>query len=122
MGANAITATGSIRRAGNPWWAVVPIATGLVGIAVVLLIVPVGEMCGASLPGTIGCFAPELSAWAIGAIIALLLTGALVVLVGWRSPRRRMVAVIVGLVLHCAITAAALIARFNAESLANQFS
>ncbi len=99
-----------------------PAATALVGIAIVLLVVPATEVCGLSLPGTIGCFAPELRAWMIGAVAAVVLIAIAAVVIGWRLPRWRRLAAVVGIALLVAITVAALIARAVIESQANAFT
>lgn len=117
-----VSTTKALSGGGGAWWAVAPAATALVGIAIVLLVVPATEVCGLSLPGTIGCFAPELRAWMIGAVAAVVLIAIAAVVIGWRLPRWRRLAAVVGIALLVAITVAALIARAVIESQANAFS
>lgn len=115
--------TADARASGaRSWWTVAPAATALAGIVIVLLVVPATEVCGPSLPGTIGCFAPQLGAWTVGALTALVLIAISVEVIGWRVPRWRRLTVVVGMTLLTMVTVAALLARADIGSQVNSFS
>lgn len=70
-------------------WVIAPIASALAGLAVVQAAIPTSAVCGLSYPGTVGCFAPELTALATGATIAFVVTAALAILIGLLAPLTR---------------------------------
>ncbi len=70
-------------------WVIAPIASALAGLAVVQAAIPTSAVCGLSYPGTVGCFAPELTALATGATIAFVVTAALAILIGLLAPATR---------------------------------